>query len=159
MPSARAEVRVVRQEAPPQPCAPPCYFTGGDSWPAIDLAQVTFDPTPGGILPPLVLGQQGRDAMSLTGALMGQTELRPRGAMSLVKIDAARAAAGGPVTGSANPGHLHQAPSIAIDPDLKLGHAQQPGLRPAQAWPPPPHLLRQPHPRPGRFRPGLCRSR
>ena len=52
---------------------------------------------------------------------MGPTALRPRGSFTLTDIDGARAAANLPVTGSANPGNLVQAPSIAIDPDLKLG--------------------------------------
>jgi L-ascorbate oxidase len=132
MPSARAEVRIVHQEAATATLRTALYFTGGDNWPAIDLAQVSFEPS-ADILPPLALGQQGRDAMSATGALMGQTELRPHGAMSLVHIDAARAAAHEPVAGGANPGNLHQAPSIAIDPELKLGMRSDPACVPLKS--------------------------
>jgi hypothetical protein len=71
--------------------------------------------------PPLVLGTQAGNAMSSTGGLMGPAELRPRGSFTLSSVDAARAAASQPVTGSANHGNLVQATSIAIDPDLKLG--------------------------------------
>ena len=59
--------------------------------------------------------------MSGTGGLMGPAQLRPRGSFTLTNIDGARAAANQPITGSANPGNLVQATSIAIDPDLKLG--------------------------------------
>lgn len=121
MPSARAEVRVVKQTASTATFRTALYFTGGDSWPAVDLAHVTFAPGSAPVLPPLVAGMQGHEAMSGRGALMGPSELRPRGSMSLVSVDAARSASGKPVTGSANHGGLVQAKSIAIDPDLKLG--------------------------------------
>jgi L-ascorbate oxidase len=119
MPSSRAEVRVVSQKALSATLRTALYFTGGDSWPAIDLAHVTF--TGGGMLPPLALGTQAGNAMSGTGGLMGQAQLRPRGTFALTDIDGARAAATLPVSGFANPGNLFQAPTIAIDPDLKLG--------------------------------------
>ena len=95
------------------------FFTGGDSWPAIDLAHVAS--SGGAVLPPLALGTQAGNAMSGTGGLMGPAELRPHGSFALAGVDAARNAASLPVTGDANPGNLMQAPSIAIDPDLKLG--------------------------------------
>jgi L-ascorbate oxidase len=123
MPSSRAEVRVVKQTAQTATFRTALYTTGpsGDSWPAIDLAHVTFAAGNNDVLPPLVVGTQGRDAMSAKGALMGDAELRPRGSMSLVNVETARAAAGGAVTGSAHHEGLVQAPSIAIDSDLKLG--------------------------------------
>jgi L-ascorbate oxidase len=121
MPSARAEVRIVKQKAQTATLRTALYYTGGDSWPAVDLAQVKFAAGNDDVLPPLVVGTQGRDAMSATGALMGNAELRPRGSMSLVNIDTARGAANQPVTGSAHHEGLVQAQTIAIDPDLKLG--------------------------------------
>ena len=130
MPSARAEVRVVKQTAATATLRTALYYTGGDSWPAVDLAHVTFAPGTADVLPPLVLGTQGHDAMSGTGALMGPSELRPRGSMSLVGVDAARAASSRPVTGSANHEGLQQAQSIAIDPDLKLGMRASPDCVP-----------------------------
>ena len=120
MPSARAEVRVVGQKAAAATLRTALYFTGGDSWPAIDLAHVTFIPS-GDVLPPIALGTQGMKALAADGALMGPAALRPRGASSLVSVDAARTAAALPVTGSAHHGDLVQAASIAIDPALKLG--------------------------------------
>jgi L-ascorbate oxidase len=121
MPSARAEVRVVKQKAQTATLRTALYFTGGDSWPAVDLAHVTFAPGNADVLSPLVVGNQGHDAMSATGALMGAAELRPRGSMSLGSIETARGAANQPVTGSAHHEGLVQAQTIAIDPDLKLG--------------------------------------
>jgi L-ascorbate oxidase len=130
MPSARAEVRVVKQKAQTATLRTALYFTGGDNWPAIDLAHVTFAPGNNDVLPPLMVGTQGRDAMSATGILMGLADLRGRGSMALVSIDAARAAAGGPVTGSAHHEGLVQAQTIAIDPDLKLGLRSSPDCVP-----------------------------
>ncbi len=120
MPSSRAEVRVVGQKSTSATLRTGLYSTGGDNWPAIDLAHVTFAPG-GGVLPPLALGMEAGNAMSGTGGLMGPAQLRPRGSFTLTNIDGARAAANQPITGSANPGNLVQATSIAIDPDLKLG--------------------------------------
>ena len=131
MPSARTEVRIVGQKAASATLRTALYFTGGDSWPAIDLAHVNF--APAGALPPLALSNQARNAMSPTGGLMGPTELRPRGSLTLTNIDGARAAANLPVTGSANHGNLVQAASIAIDPDLKLGLRGSPDCVPLQA--------------------------
>jgi L-ascorbate oxidase len=123
MPSSRAEVRVVKQKAQTATFRTVLFNTGpsGDNWPAIELAHVTFAPGNDDVLPPLMVGTQGQDAMSATGALMGNAELRPRGSMTLGSIDTARSAANLPVTGSAHPEGLVQAPTIAIDPDLKLG--------------------------------------
>ncbi len=120
MPSSRAEVRVVAQQAAAATLRTALYFTGGDSWPAIDLAHVTFAPT-GNVLPPLALGSQAKNTMAVDGVLMGPTKLKARGSPTLADLDGARAAAKLPVTGSANPGSLVQAASIAIDPELKLG--------------------------------------
>jgi L-ascorbate oxidase len=121
MPSARAEVRVVKQQADSATLRTALYFTGGDNWPAVDLAHVTFAPGHFDVLPPLAVGTQGRDSMAADGVLMGQTALRPHGAMSLVSVDSARASSSLPVTGTAAPDSLVQAPTIAIDPALKLG--------------------------------------
>ena len=131
MPSARAEVRIVGPQAGSATLKTELYFTGGDSWPAIDLAAVTFAPG-SGHLPPLALGNQGPNALGPNGALMGPAELRPRGAMTLVNIDSARASAALPVTGSAMHGRLVQASSIAIDPALKLGLRTTPECAPLQ---------------------------
>ena len=120
MPSSRAEVRVVPQQAAAATLRTALFFTGGDSWPGIDLAHVTFTPATN-VLPPLALGNQAQSAMAVDGALMAPAKLRPHGSLTPVDIDSARAAAKLPVTGSANPGSLVQATSIAIDPELKLG--------------------------------------
>jgi FtsP/CotA-like multicopper oxidase with cupredoxin domain len=131
MPSSRAEVRVVGQKAATATLHTSLFFTGGDSWPAIDLARVNL--SAGGKLPPLVLGTQAGNAMSSTGGLMGPAELRPHGSFALTSVDAARGAASQPVTGTANPGNLTQATSIAIDPDLKLGFRSSPQCTPLAA--------------------------
>jgi hypothetical protein len=52
MPSSRAEVRVVGHKSAAATLRTALYFTGGDSWPGIDLARVNL--TAGGKLPPLV---------------------------------------------------------------------------------------------------------
>jgi L-ascorbate oxidase len=130
MPSSRAEVRVVKQQASSATLRTALFFTGGDSWPAIDLAHVSFAPGDADILSPLVVGTQGRDAMAASGALMGEAALRPHGSMSLVTVDAARAASSQPVTGWASPDGLLQAPAIAIDPALKLGLRSSPDCVP-----------------------------
>jgi len=126
MPSARAEIRVV---PPPKSTAATLhtdlYFTGGDSWPAIDLAHVTFTPA-AAVLPPLALGSQGRDTLTATGVLMAPTTLRPHGSLTLTDIAGARASAKLPVGGSASHGNLVQAVAIAIDPELKLGLRDSP---------------------------------
>jgi FtsP/CotA-like multicopper oxidase with cupredoxin domain len=132
MPSARAEVRIVPQKAASATLRTALYFTGGDSWPGIDLAHVTFAPS-SGTLPPLALGNQARNAVAADGALMGPAAIRPRGSFSLANIDGARAAAKLPVSGSAHPGNLMQATSIAIDPDLKLGLRGSPDCVPLAA--------------------------
>ena len=94
MPSARAAgPRRAAAGAPSATFRTALYFTGGDSWPAIDLAHVTFAPGAPARLPPVAVGDQGQDALAATGALMGPAELRPRGSMSLASVDAARAAA------------------------------------------------------------------
>ncbi len=85
------------------------------------------------MLPPLALGMEAGNAMSGTGGLMGPAQLRPRGSFTLTDIAGARAAASQPVTGSANPGNLTQATSIAIDPDLKLGLRGSPDCVPLAA--------------------------
>jgi FtsP/CotA-like multicopper oxidase with cupredoxin domain len=131
MPSSRAEVRVVGQKSGAATLRTALFFTGGDSWPGIDLARVNL--RAGGSLPPLVLGTQAGNAMSSTGGLMGPAELRPHGSFALTSVDAARAAASQPVTGTANPGNLVQATSIAIDPDLKLGFRSSPQCAPLAA--------------------------
>ena len=59
MPSARAEVRVVKQKAQAATLRTALYFTGGDNWPAIDLAHVTFAPGNDDVLPPLWSGPRG----------------------------------------------------------------------------------------------------
>jgi FtsP/CotA-like multicopper oxidase with cupredoxin domain len=128
MPSSRAEVRVVGPKAGKATFRTELYFTGGDSWPAIDLAQVNFKG--GGPLPPLTLGTQAGNAMSSTGGLMGPAELRPHGSFSLASVDAARSASSLPVTGDANPGSLKQATAYAIDPALKLGFRTDPQCTP-----------------------------
>jgi hypothetical protein len=53
--------------------------------------------------------------------------------MTLASIAAARAAANLPVTGSANPGPVTPATSIAIDPALKLGMRADPQCKPLPA--------------------------
>jgi FtsP/CotA-like multicopper oxidase with cupredoxin domain len=133
MPSSRAEVRVVGQKSASATLRTDLYFTGGDSWPGIDLAHVTFTPAGSNVLPPLALGMEAGNAMSGTGGLMGPAQLRPRGSFSLTDIAGARAAASKPVSGSANPGNLVQATSIAIDPDLKLGLRASPDCVPLAA--------------------------
>jgi FtsP/CotA-like multicopper oxidase with cupredoxin domain len=133
MPSSRAEVRVVAQKSSNATLHTSLYSTGGDNWPAIDLAHVTFTPGGTGVLPPLALGMEAGNAMSGTGGLMGQAQLRPRGSFTLTDVDGARAAANKPVTGSANPGNLMQATSIAIDPSLKLGFRTTPDCAPLAA--------------------------
>ncbi len=129
MPSARAQVRVVPQGSTSATFHTDLYFTGGDSWPAINLAHVTFGGG-AGTLPPVAVGDQAKNALAATGALMGPAELRPRGSMTLASLDTARAAAALPVTGTANPGSLVQAASIAIDPALKLGLRSSPDCVP-----------------------------
>ena len=124
MPSARAEVRVVGQTARSATLRTELYFTGGDSWPAIDLAHVEL--AAGNAVRPVLLGNAATDALSDAGALAGPTQLRPRGSMTLANLASARAAAQLPVTGSADPGNLVQAASIAIDPALKLGLRDSP---------------------------------
>ena len=131
--SSRAEVRVVGQKSASATLRTDLYFTGGDSWPGIDLAKVTFTPAGANVLPPLALGMEAGNAMSGTGGLMGPAELRPRGSFALTDIAGARAAAGRPVIGSANPGNLVQATAIAIDPDLKLGLRGSPDCVPLAA--------------------------
>ena len=135
MPSSRAEVRVVKQKAQTATFRTALFNTGpgGDNWPAVDLAHVTFAPGNDDVLPPIMVGTQGQDAMSATGALMGNAELRPRGSMTLGSIDAARRASNLPVTGSAHPEGLVQAPTIAIDSDLKLGLRSSPDCVPLRA--------------------------
>jgi L-ascorbate oxidase len=133
MPSSRAEVRVVGQKSTSATLRTGLYSTGGDNWPAISLAKVTFAPGGGGVLPPLALGMEAGNAMSGTGGLMGPAQLRPRGSFALTDIAGARAAASQAVTGSANPGNLTQATSIAIDPDLKLGLRSSPDCVPLAA--------------------------
>ncbi len=96
------------------------------------MAHVTFKPSDD-VLPPIALGTQGMKALAADGALMGPAALRPRGASSLVDVDAARAAATLPVTGSAHPGDLVQAASIAIDPALKLGLRTTPDCVPLRS--------------------------
>ena len=130
MPSSRAEVRVVGQKSGAATLRTALFFTGGDSWPGIDLARVNL--RAGGSLPPLALGTQAGNAMSSTGGLMGPAELRPHGSFALTSVDAARAAASQPVTGTANHGNLTQATSIAIDPDLKLGFRSSQQCTPLQ---------------------------
>jgi L-ascorbate oxidase len=132
MPSSRAEVRVVKQQAQTATFRTALYATGpsGDSWPAVDLAHVTFAPGNYNVLPPIMVGTQGQDAMSATGVLMGTAELRPRGSMTLASIDTARVAASLPVTGSAHHEGLVQAQTIAIDPALKLGLRSSPDCVP-----------------------------
>ncbi len=120
MPSSRAEVRVVSQKAARATLRTALFFTGGDSWPAVELAQVNIAAS-GAVLPPLALGTEAGNAMSGTGGLMGSAQLRPRGAFTLTDIATARGAASLPVTGTANPGNLAQATAYAIDPALKLG--------------------------------------
>jgi L-ascorbate oxidase len=120
MPSSRAEVRVVSQKALSATLRTALYFTGGDSWPAIDLAHVSILPS-GPVQPPLALGTQAGNAMSSTGGLMGPATLRPHGSFALTDVDSARGAVNLPVDASAHPGALTQAASIAIDPALKLG--------------------------------------
>ena len=133
MPSARAEVRIVPQKDAAATLRTALYFTGGDSWPAIDLARVTFASAGSDVLAPVILGDQARTAMSETGALMGPSELQPHGSLSLVSVDAALAAASLPIGGSAHHGALTQAPSIAIDPSLKLGLRTSPDCVPLPA--------------------------
>jgi FtsP/CotA-like multicopper oxidase with cupredoxin domain len=133
MPSSRAEVRVVGQKSASATLRTDLFFTGGDSWPAIDLAHVTFTPAGANVLPPLALGMEAGNAMSGTGGLMGPAELRPRGSFTLTDLAGARAAASQPVTGSANPGSLVQAAAIAIDPALKLGLRGSPDCVPLAA--------------------------
>ena len=111
MPSSRAEVRVVGQKSATATLRTALFFTGGDSWPAIDLARVNL--SRGGKLPPLVLGTQAGNAMSSTGGLMGPAELRPHGSFTLSSVDAARAAASQPVDRHCQPrqprpGDLHR---------------------------------------------------
>jgi L-ascorbate oxidase len=132
MPSSRAEVRVVGQQDSSATLRTAQFFTGGDTWPAADLAAVTL-PASGTPLAPLALGTAARDALSPAGVLGANSELRPRGSMTLASIADARAAANLPVTGSAHPGHVTPATSIAIDPALKLGLRGDPQCKPLPA--------------------------
>jgi L-ascorbate oxidase len=130
MPGARAEVRVVKQNEKTATFRTAEFFTGGDTWPAVDLAQVTFGRVDDDVMAPLVLGGQGRDALSATGVLMAQAELQPRGSLSLASIDVARAAANLPVTGSAHQEGLVPATSFVLDSDTKLGLKSTPNCAP-----------------------------
>ena len=78
MPSSRAEVRVVGQKSGMATLRTALFFTGGDSWPAVDLARVNLA-LGGGMQPPLVLGTQAGNAMFSTGGLMSWPNSAPAG--------------------------------------------------------------------------------
>jgi FtsP/CotA-like multicopper oxidase with cupredoxin domain len=135
MPSSRVEVRVLRRDdgngVRTATLRTNDFFTGGDDWPAVDLAQVSFAPR-GLLAPPTIsVGGQATAALSSTGVLKAPTLLEVPGQDRPLPLRIARqlagAGAGGPAIQASS---LHQAPTIAIDPALKLGQRSSPECQP-----------------------------
>jgi FtsP/CotA-like multicopper oxidase with cupredoxin domain len=123
LPSARVAVRVGHNDTAPQAAVLRTAMvpTGGDDWPAIDLAAVTLAP---GRLPPLPRPRVGEAAT--VAELPGHVaRIRLPGRGESLPVAAAQAAAAAPLPGP-GPG---QARAHAIDPALALGLRQDPACR------------------------------
>lgn len=126
MPSARAELRVLNTQAAPLHAVfrTASYNTGGDNWPAIDLASVTLAAPAVNV--PTALGLRGevQQALSTTGILGAAPRLLVSGnARPNVVTDLqqqGKPAPAGTAAATMQP-DLKQAGQYAIDEKLKLG--------------------------------------
>jgi len=134
MPSSRIELRVLRQDGGQSNKMATLrtndYDTGGDDWPAIDLAHVNMAPRDATAVATLAVGGQATSALTSFGVLQAPAELQVPGTDRPVSLAVARAMAGAGIGGPAIQLGLKQAPTIAIDRALKLGQRADPSCRP-----------------------------
>jgi L-ascorbate oxidase len=134
MPSSRIELRVLRQDGGTADKLATLrtndYDTGGDDWPAVDLAHIKMTPRDPDVVATLAVGGQASAALSSFGALQAPAELQVPGTARPVSIAVARNMAGTLSGGPDIQSGLKQASAIAIDPALKLGQRSDPSCRP-----------------------------
>jgi FtsP/CotA-like multicopper oxidase with cupredoxin domain len=135
MPSSRVEVRVLRRDdgngVRTATLKTNDFFTGGDDWPAVDLAKVNLAPRNPAAPAAIAVGGQATAALSSSGVLKAATLLQVPGQKLPVPLATARQLLGSGAHGPAiQAASLHQAPTIAIDPALKLGERSSPDCQP-----------------------------
>jgi L-ascorbate oxidase len=134
MPSSRVEVRVIgssgRATAQSATLRTDDYFTGGDDWPAIELAQVKLAGRDARAVASVAVGGQAAAALSASGSLQSATELQVPGLAKPVSLARARDLLGAAARLPAIQTALQQAQSFAIDPALKLGLRADRACRP-----------------------------
>jgi hypothetical protein len=133
MPSSRVEVRILGDAGAGMQSATlrtDDFFTGGDDWPAVDLAQVRLAPRDPQAVAWLAVGGEATAALSASGVLQAATELQVPGVARPVSLSSARAMMGANANAPVIQPGLHQARTIAIDPALKLGRRSDPACRP-----------------------------
>jgi L-ascorbate oxidase len=137
MPSSRVELRVLRQDSGNAVKSATLktndFFTGGDDWPAVELAHVNLAPRDRDAIATLAVGGQASSAMTSFGVLQAPAELQVPTVDRPMSLATARSMAGKHDRDPAVQSGLHQATSIAIDRDLKLGQRSDPACRPLAA--------------------------
>jgi L-ascorbate oxidase len=134
MPSSRIELRVLRQDGGGSNKMATLrtndYDTGGDDWPAIELAHVNMAPRDGDAVATLAVGGQATSALTSFGVLQAPAELQVPGTDRPMSLAVARTMAGTRTAGPDIQPGLEQAPTIAIDRALKLGQRSDPTCQP-----------------------------
>jgi L-ascorbate oxidase len=134
MPSSRIELRVLRADGGAgnkmATLRTNDYFTGGDDWPAIELAHVNLAPRDAAAVATLAVGGQATSALTSFGVLQAPAELQVPGTDGPVSLAVARAMAGAGAGGPVIQPGLQQAPTIAIDRALKLGQRSDASCQP-----------------------------
>jgi FtsP/CotA-like multicopper oxidase with cupredoxin domain len=127
MPSSRATVRVLNDRAGARHAVlrTDHYDTGGDDWPAVDLASVALAPPAASVPMALNIASGAKDALSPTGVLGATSSLAQPGADRPMPLDQVRSQASAREPGAPSPG-LRLAPEFAIDAPLKLGLRRDP---------------------------------
>jgi L-ascorbate oxidase len=127
MPSSRVTVRVLNDQAGARQALlrTADYDTGGDDWPAIDLASVSLASPAAGLATSLQIPGGVKDLLSPSGALGDAPSLLQPGAARPAPLDQVQREPMSAETSAAVPG-LRQATAYAIDPALKLGLRQEP---------------------------------
>ncbi len=131
MPSARVELRVLNMQANAIHAVfrTANYDTGGDNWPAIDLASVTLASPVANLATALKLQSEVQPALSPAGVLGRAPRLLAAGQSHPVVVTELQQQAKIPPTGAPSvtmQPDLKQAPQYAIDQQLRLGQRTDP---------------------------------
>jgi L-ascorbate oxidase len=127
MPSSRVSVRVLNDQVGARNAVlrTDVYDTGGDHWPAIDLAAVSLAASAPGVATSLHIASGVRPLLSPAGALGDVANLMQPGTARPIPLEQVQSATTSAETSPPLPG-MKMATAYAIDPALKLGLREDP---------------------------------